>query len=343
MNIPDKCRGITTAMLASISQILFPHINKRKTLCFFYDQQGNRVAMADGSNHIYYYLYNIQGDVIALADSATGKLVATYTYDAWGKCTVQNATGFTAGTENPFRYRGYYYDSETGLYYLQSRYYDSETGRFINADAFATTDITTPLSANMFAYCENNPVMREDPAGEWFHIAVGAAVGAVGSVASQMISDIITSTFTGNISLSSWETYVGAAIGGAVGGAVFATTANSAAAGAASGFVSTFTSGALQKNETNSTWGEIASESVIDGVKGAAFGKLGDKIGVNGVTKGRNSFSAVYKSGLTKLKNGTAKRMSYKVMKKGLVSSIVGDAASTLFSAAKRIISFWRK
>ena len=103
--------------------------------------------MADSSNHFYYYLYNLQGDVIALADASTGKLAATYTYDAWGKIVKINGIDPDSVAEssiakiNPFRYRGYYYDTETGLYYLNSRYYDPEVGRFINADKYATTDI----------------------------------------------------------------------------------------------------------------------------------------------------------------------------------------------------------
>ena len=142
----------TTKYLLNGTQILAQTTNG-KTLCFFYDQQGNRVGMADSSNHFYYYIYNVQGDVIALADASTGKLAATYTYDAWGKLVeLKDTTANSVGTQNPFRYRGYYYDTETSLYYLQTRYYDPEVGRFINADAFASTDISGVLSANMFAY-----------------------------------------------------------------------------------------------------------------------------------------------------------------------------------------------
>ena len=119
-------------------------------------QQGNVTA---------YYLYNLQGDVVALADAATGKIIATYEYDAWGKCSVTNASGYSIGTANPFRYRGYYYDVETGLYYLNSRYYNPEVGRFLNADSFASTDVSGELSTNMFAYCENNPVVCYDNGG----------------------------------------------------------------------------------------------------------------------------------------------------------------------------------
>ena len=83
---------------------------------------------------------------------------------------------------NPLRYRGYFYDTETGLYYLQSRYYDPKVSRFINPDAFATTDADGVLSANMFAYCENNPVIKEDPTGDialTTLILIGSAVFGV--------------------------------------------------------------------------------------------------------------------------------------------------------------------
>ena len=331
----------TTKYLLNGTQILAQKTGST-TLSFFYDQQGNRVGMADSGNHFYYYIYNVQGDVIALADASTGKLAVTYTYDAWGKLVkLEDSTANSVGTQNPFRYRGYYYDTETSLYYLQTRYYDPEVGRFINADAFTSTDISGALSANMFAYCENRPTIGSDPTGEWVHILIGAAVGAVGSLASQVLSDVIASAATGNFSLSSWQTYAGAVAGGAAGGAVYAATKNSTAAGAASGFVSTFTTGALEKTETNRTWGDIVAESVNEGLIGAKLGKAGDRIGIKGKTKGRNSWAAVYKSGLTKLKNGTAKRMSLKVMKKGLGSTLIGNTYSMLYSAAKRIFSLW--
>ena len=170
----------TTKYLLNGTQILAQTTNG-KTLCFFYDQQGNRVGMADSSNHFYYYIYNVQGDVIALADAATGKLVVTYTYDAWGKLMeLKDTTANSVGTQNPFRYRGYYYDAETGLYYLQSRYYDPEVGRFINADGQLNEGV---LGYNMFAYCENNPVMRDDPTGHFWGVLLGVAL-VVGIVAS---------------------------------------------------------------------------------------------------------------------------------------------------------------
>ena len=173
----------TTKYLLNGTQILAQTTNG-KTLCFFYDQQGNRVGMADGNNHFYYYIYNVQGDVIALADASTGKLVVTYTYDAWGKVlSVNDTTANSVGTQNPFRYRGYYYDTETSLYYLQSRYYDPEVGRFINADSFVSTGQGT-VGSNMFAYCGNNPIVCVDPTGEFIDtifdvISLGMSIAEV--------------------------------------------------------------------------------------------------------------------------------------------------------------------
>ena len=105
----------------------------------------------------------IQGDVVKLI-KADGTAVASYTYDPWGK--VLTSTGDLANI-NPLRYRGYYYDTETGLYYLQSRYYDPEIGRFINADAYATTNTTGIINTNMFVYCVNDPINNHDDNGDF--------------------------------------------------------------------------------------------------------------------------------------------------------------------------------
>ena len=138
-----------------------------KSLEFVYDDGNQPFAMIykHGSEaELYYYLVNAQGDVSAILDSS-GKLAASYDYDAWGNCTVYDSSDAAIGDLNPLRYRGYYYDAETGFYYLQSRYYDPAICRFINADTFATTDANGFLSANMFAYCENNPIGNSDPDG----------------------------------------------------------------------------------------------------------------------------------------------------------------------------------
>ena len=133
---------------------------------FFYDSTGKRVGFANGTM-LFYYLYNVQGDVIAIVRASTGQVVAKYTYDAWGNCTVTNATGYAVGDKNPFRYRGYYYDTETGLYYLNSRYYNPEFGRFINVDSELASVGGNTQGYNLFVYCFNNPVNMSDPDGNW--------------------------------------------------------------------------------------------------------------------------------------------------------------------------------
>lgn len=110
----------------------------------------------------YYYITNIQGDIIAILNGS-GECVAEYTYDAWGNCTVAKDTEYIAHL-NPLRYRGYYYDSDTGLYYLHSRYYDANIGRFINADA---PEMIVNDVLNLYSYCKNDPINNSDENGSW--------------------------------------------------------------------------------------------------------------------------------------------------------------------------------
>ena len=140
-----------------------------KTLDFFYDESGRPFAFnytPEGSTpNTYYYILNLQGDVVKLIHYIPGfeyESVATYEYDAWGNVS---SSGRLAEI-NPLRYRGYYYDSETGFYYLQSRYYDPANRRFINADIYASTDSNNALTCNMYSYCWNNVVILYDSEGE---------------------------------------------------------------------------------------------------------------------------------------------------------------------------------
>lgn len=116
--------------IVSGTQIL-REINSVATIDYLYDENGSPVGLTY-KGKTYYYRKNLQGDIINITDS-TGAKVVTYTYNAWGK--IMSMTGnMELAVNNPFRYRGYYYDVESGLYYLNSRYYDPQTGRFINAE-----------------------------------------------------------------------------------------------------------------------------------------------------------------------------------------------------------------
>ena len=149
---------------------------KTEILDFIYDESGRPFALiyTNGAADpiTYYYVLNLQGDVVALTDDS-GAIVAEYVYNAWGeKLHILDSDGneITSSSNiaiiNPLRYRGYYYDTETGFYYLQSRYYDPVTHRFINADSYASTDSTDAIACNMFAYCSNNPTGYIDDGGE---------------------------------------------------------------------------------------------------------------------------------------------------------------------------------
>jgi len=151
--------------------------NGTDKIYYTYDSSNDLVSMNLNGTE-YYYIRNAQGDIIGLFDS-TGTQVVSYTYDTWGKLILTTGSlSSTVGVKNPYRYRGYRYDNETQLYYLQSRYYNPEWGRFINADAI-TGKTGEILTYNAFEYCRNNPVNNFDLNGFWtFQIGLGGSIGA---------------------------------------------------------------------------------------------------------------------------------------------------------------------
>ena len=156
-------------------------------ITFTYDSNGNLIKQSNGleflydhtgvfavkyNNATYFYRKNAQQDIIALLDN-TGATVVKYKYDAWGKCEVLNVSGVEItddthiGILNPFRYRSYYYDTETGFYFFKTRYYDPEIGRFMTIDDISYLDPESINGLNLYAYCGNSPVMGYDPNGTW--------------------------------------------------------------------------------------------------------------------------------------------------------------------------------
>ena len=141
------------------------------------DEEGSLIGFKY-NNTIYYYIKNMQEDIIGITDS-NHNLLCSYEYDSWGKLiSIKDNNGSIItntshiGYINPFRYRSYYYDNETKLYYLNSRYYNPKWGRFVNADRFISTD-TGLLGFNMFAYCNNEPISRKDYSGSLFGLVLG--------------------------------------------------------------------------------------------------------------------------------------------------------------------------
>ena len=216
---------------------------------FTYDDIGPASFIFNGEE--YFYSRNAQGDVTGIF-SEFGVQVATYTYDPWGRPTSEAMTAL--GHNNPLRYRGYVYDTETGLYYLNSRYYNPTWGRFINADNQITTgsDLT---GTNLFAYCGNNPVNRTDPTGEaWWHWVLGAAVVAAAAVATVV-------TCGGFAAAATAVCMVGS-------GVAAATTASTVAAGAFIGSATVYgmavvtaasTSSSIKEFNNQGNWGTVAA------------------------------------------------------------------------------------
>ena len=187
---------------------------------FYYSYDANgilynvRYTLTDGgTEYSYYYTHNSRGDIVGIYNGA-GELKAHYEYDAWGNVisiTDNNGNAITnpnhIGNLNPFRYRGYYQDTETSLYYLMSRYYDAVTHRFINADGYFQAG-TSILDGNTFAYCANNPVSHSDTNGNsWFSNIVSTVMGMLLNVVKKALFPFVstrtstTSSYNNNYKL----------------------------------------------------------------------------------------------------------------------------------------------
>jgi len=168
----SKTTGGVTTDFVWVGGLLMAQQSPGQTIAWSYDQGGKMVGFELKTNNTsidYFYLRNLQGDIIGIYDSA-GTVVVNYAYDAWGN--LEAITGPLAGTlgkDNPIRYRGYYWDWETQMYYLQSRYYSPELHRFVSADVLVDTQQGI-MGTNMYAYCLNDPVNYYDPTGMWNYV-----------------------------------------------------------------------------------------------------------------------------------------------------------------------------
>lgn len=178
MRTQKSVDGVKTNYYYDSSNNLFALTQGSDTLFFYYDNSGEVMSVSCNGT-MYYYIKDLQDDITEIVDK-DGKAVAEYAYDAWGNMLTENNGTLAVGKLNPFRYRSYVYDEETGLYYLQSRYYDTLTGRFLNADVYCDTESGTPLSTNMFAYCENNAINKSDDEGKdaWWIQSPNSANGS---------------------------------------------------------------------------------------------------------------------------------------------------------------------
>lgn len=227
--------------------------------------------------------------------------------------------------KNPFRYRSYYYDYETGLYYLNSRYYDPQVCRFINADDILTLDITkiTINGLNLYAYCLNNPVNQVDENGYFISFliglliaaAIGAAVGAVSYSASVVIKGITTGEWKW-----SWGDFLGSTIGGFIGGAFSIVPGiGSYLSAFITGLVSTVLSDAFNHTIYGTEFNFMNSikSGTLNGAISIVFmGIIDTKFAIKGVTFGQGSWSSITDQIYTKFRKDLIKHISWKTFGK---------------------------
>ncbi|MBR2923012.1 MAG: hypothetical protein IKC10_06835, partial [Alphaproteobacteria bacterium] len=196
-------------------------IKQSNGLEFFYDHTG--VFAVKYNNATYFYRKDAQANIVALLDNS-GTVVVKYKYDAWGNCVIDASTTNTElANLNPFRYRSYYLDTETGFYFLKTRYYDPEIGRFMTIDDISYIDPESINGLNLYAYCLDNPVMCVDPSGhktewwQWLLAGIGAALIVTASVLAIVGTGGVAAFGVGALIGAASLGVVGATIGGVVG------------------------------------------------------------------------------------------------------------------------------
>ena len=278
----------------------------------------------------YYYIKNLQGDIVGVIDKNCN-LLYQYEYDAWGNHTVLDAQGNTISPDaphvansNPLRYRGYFFDTETGFYLTGSRYYDPVTCRFINADTAAvlTASPDSLYDKNLFAYCDNNPIMRADNTGEFWNIAIGAIIGAVVNTAAKIVTNVTTG--------QKWSDGIGVAfVSGAASGALASSGVGLIGSIAGNAAISA-TANVANQVITNKGFDNFDTESlVVDTITGGISGAIGGKgFGSNHLKRTSSQLTKRINSAISsKSKNANAALLATKKAVKNYVKN-----SSTLIS-----------
>ena len=259
----------------NVSYTDFDEVEHNDRLHFFYDGF-SCPAKVEYNGIMYTYVQNLQGDIVAVVDNEGNKVVE-YMYNSWGKLlgTVGSLAN-TLGKMNPIRYRGYIYDEESNRYYVQARYYNPEWNRMISADEQETVLASPPelTDRNVYAYCDNDPVSRDDDGGKFWNIAIGALVGAVVGAVASVATQLIT---TGSVNAGSVAI---AAVSGAISGGLAASgipvkgqVIANAIIGGASSAADTYAT----RDENTNAWTYVKNTLI-----GAGIGVLSGKIGGNG-------------------------------------------------------------
>ena len=288
----------------------------------------------------YFYLKNAQGDVTGLVNSS-GTQVVAYTYDAWGNpLTTTGTMADTLGKLNPFRYRGYFYDTETELYYLGSRYYNPTWGRFVNADSeslITASPKSVTWDKNLFAYCDNNPITRIDANGGWWHVVIGAAVGVIAQYATDVTINLRQGkSFINALSpRSSLVDYDAAAISGALAATGIGMGASISANAAISG-IAYLSNGSIYGSEI--TLSGFVEATVAGAAAGVVGGKGANGAKLRGITK---TSRAVLKTAVSQKKVAMYTKKIASV-KKDVVTSTGRTVLATLATNFRNLVNAFK-
>ena len=311
-------------------------------LWFFYDVDGNPsgVRYYNGSSTVdYYFVCNWRGDVLKIFDSA-GSFVANYDYDAWGNIvsiTNSNGANITSSTHianiNPIRYRGYYYDTETKFYYVNTRYYDPDVKRMLNADdsALVAVSLETLTDKNYYAYCDNNPVLRTDGEGDIWHVAAAAAIGGISNSINEII-DVAYAYSSGDKDLikMSWVNLGISFLSGAISGGLTMTTIGIAGARVANGFIS----GIAETAKLGVSGEDFSLKSVAKVSLAVVEGVVGSSAGV-----GNKSYNTLAKQTLSRCGNAGKKGIKSDTLISGL-QYFKGEVTNALAYYSKSTAKF---
>ncbi|MCV2231764.1 RHS repeat-associated core domain-containing protein [Acholeplasma manati] len=260
--------------------------SNNQRIYYTYDVDGSLISFRYNNNE-YFYIRNLQGDIIKIID-ISGNVLVTYSYDAFGNTlNTTDTSGISLSTINPYRYRGYRYDLETGFYYLQSRYYNPQIGRFISPDSINYLNPMSNSGENLYTYTANNPVMYTDSTGyapEWWNnfwnSTAGKITGTILVVAVVVGLSILTAGWGGALTIylggSFWAAVAGGALGGAISGAIYGAGISMISQGFSDGY-------------TNISYTKVVKDTLIGMVSGAiigaAFAAAGRGLGLLGKTK----------------------------------------------------------
>ena len=318
--------------------------SKGYQLQYFYGLDGRLsffIYRKDNVETRYYYRWDLLG-ITGIIDR-DGNEVANYSYDAFGNIRSTHEDD-SIGAINPMRYKGYYYDSETKYYWLNSRFYVPSWRRFLSPDSLDYLDSENINGLNLYAYCGNDPVNLYDIDGHSFSLFIGtlifAGIGALVGAAAYTISEAVSYAITGDWTWS-WAQFGGNIIGGIVGGilTIICPGAPAFLTGGLTCFSSTGFSMLLQNKYegTNYSVGQIILVSLINGAIAAGATSLSGLVKIPGLNSGRNSYSAITKQMITKFRKRIISKITFntfsKILTVNLVENIIGAFASGTMDA----------